>query len=161
MIRSLLLTAALAASSCVVNAQTKNITAWKRNTNGKVGTFYANNGGSPPSYTWTVSTDSADILRVAYSNDSVWIRCNGMTDSMGKYLNPGSATAQGYVYRFPRTPSIPATKTISPKVNAIGVLLNGVPIYGLSNSYSYNGSSNANNGSGVWNVEVGLIPTGF
>jgi hypothetical protein len=75
---------------------------------------------------------------------------------MGKYLNPGACSSKIYIYRFPRVPSVPNTKTISPKVGAIGFLVNGIPMYGLSNASSWNGSANANNGQGVWNVEVYL-----
>ncbi len=141
---------------CMLRAGAQSIvTKWSRNTTGKKGSYWANNGGMPPTYTYTISTDSADVLKVAYTTDSVWVRCNGLTDSMGKYLNPGTCLAQSYIYRFPRIPSVGATKTTSPKGGAIGLLLNGIPVFGLSNSYSYTGSANAPNGSGIWNVEVG------
>ena len=132
------------------------INSWILNANGKKATYYAQTGtAQSPVYTYTVSSDSADILKLCYTNDSVWIRCQGLTTDMDKYFNPGYCYAQNYVDRFPRNPVVASTKTISPKVGAIGLLLNGVPIYGLSNANSWNGSANSNNGSGVWNVEVG------
>ncbi|HYG50831.1 MAG TPA: YHYH protein, partial [Flavobacteriales bacterium] len=97
------------------------------------------------------------VLQVCYTADSVWVRAEGMTNDMGQYLNPGSCEPQGYVFRIPRNSTVPSSKTESPKVGAIGVLLNGIPIYGLSNSYSWNGTTNTNMGGlGIWNVEVGL-----
>jgi hypothetical protein len=135
------------------------VNGWTMNVGGKKGSYYLNNGGQPVTYTWTVSNDSADALRVAYNNDSVWIRSQGLTDNMGKWLNPGGATAQNYVHRLPRNPTVPATKTVAPKQGAIGLLLNGIPIYGLTNAASWTGTTNANpqaGGQGVWNVEVGL-----
>lgn len=140
---------------CKLNAQ-PIINNWTINLNGKKATYYAQTGtAGVPIYTYTSTTDSADVLKVCYTNDSVWIRCNGMTNDMGQYKNPGYVNAMNYTFRFPRTAAVPITKTISPKEGAIGVLLNGVPIYGLGNASSWTGTTNANNGQKVWNAEVG------
>ena len=136
-----------------------NINEWILNLNGKHGSYWANTATSgPPVYVFTVSADSADILKLCYSADSIWVRAQGLTNDMGQYLNPGYCYAQNYVYRFPRNPSVAATKVVSPKIGAIGALLNGVPIYGLSNAKSWDGTTNtmAPGGLGIWNVEVGL-----
>lgn len=146
---------ALAFLSTTAQAQSI-INGWSMNVGGTKGSYYYNNGGQPVTYTWTVSADSADALRVAYSTDTVWVRSHGLTTNMGKWLNPGGATAQNYVHKFPRTPVVPGTKSIAPRGGAIGLLLNGIPIFGLTNAASWTGTANANNGSGVWNVEVGL-----
>lgn len=135
------------------------INGWSMNVGGTKGSYYYNNGGQPVTYTWTVSNDSADALRVAYSADTVWVRSHGLTTNMGKWLNPGGASAQNYVHKFPRTPTVPGTKSVAPGQGAIGLLLNGVPIYGLTNANSWSGTANATpqaGGLGVWNVEVGL-----
>lgn len=154
--RALRLMTATLLAFCAINLHAQvMLSTWLRNTTGKVGTYWASSGGMNPAYTWTVTTDSADVLTVAYNNNYVYIRSNGMTDSMGKYLNPGNCVAQGYKHMFPRAQTIPGTKTTSPLVGQIGLLLNGIPIYGLSNANSWNGSSNVPMGSGVWNVEVG------
>jgi len=134
------------------------INSWIMNKNGKTASYWAQTGtpGSP-SFTFTTTTDSADILKICYTNDSVWVYSKGMTDNMGQYQNPGTCIAQSYHFRFPRNPQVAATKTTSPMIGAIGLLLNGIPIYGLSNANSWNGSTNANpqqGGLGVWNVEV-------
>ena len=129
------------------------ITAWTRNTTGAKATYYSGSG-MPIVYTFNVSTDSANVETVAYKTDSVWIRSDGLADTMGKYLNPGSCTAQNYVFRFPRTTIVSGTKTTSPKGGPIGLLLNGVPIYGLGDGNSWTGTTNANNGQGIWNKEV-------
>ena len=135
-------------------AQSQSIIySWTRNVNGKKGSYYAQTGtAQTPVYTFTTSPDSADVLRVCYSSTYVWVKSNGLTDYMGKYGNPGYCYSQSYVHTFPRTPTVPTTKTISPKGGAIGLLTNGIPIYGLGNSASYNGSTNTNMGSGIWNV---------
>ena len=136
-----------------------NITSWMMNADGDKPGYWAQTGTAPsPAYTWTISPDSGNVLKVCYSADSIWVRAQGLTDSMGKYKNPGYCYAQDYVYRFPRNPTVAATKTTIPKTFSIGALLNGVPIYGLSNSFSWNGTSNVPGagGLGIWNVEVGV-----
>lgn len=133
------------------------VNSWIMNVNGKVASQWGNNGGMPPTYTFVTMTDSADVLNVCYNADTVWVRSKNLTDNMGKWLNPGNATAQNYVHRFPRNPSLPATKVVSPKVGEIGVLTNGVMIYGLGDAYSWNGTTNTQmGGAGIWNREVGL-----
>ncbi len=144
---------------CPILAQAQPIlNKWTMNKDGKKASYWAQTGTpQSPVYSFTNTTDSADVLRVCYTTDSVWVKSPGMTDNMGKYANPGNCSAQNYVHRFPRTPSVPATKTVSPKGGAIGILTNGIPIFGLSNASSWNGSTNAMGpqGSGIWNVEVG------
>lgn len=136
-------------------AQTPIIDEWILNTNGKMASYWQTSGMPPStSYTFVQTTDSADVLQVCYSSDSVWIRCNGMTNDMGKYQNPGTCVAMGYTYRFPRNPTVPSTKYKSPVIGEIGALLNGIPIYGLTNATSWNGSTNSMSGQGIWNTEV-------
>jgi hypothetical protein len=131
------------------------IDSWKLNNNGQKASYWSPSGPPPtPTYTYVSTNDSADVLKVCYNTDSVWIYSHGMTYNMGKYSNPGTCISQDYKFRFPRTPQVVASKTINPKVGAIGCLVNGIPIYGLGDSKSWNGSTNANNGPGVWNVEV-------
>src|SRR4028119_189539 len=131
------------------------INSWNVNAAGAKGSQWSNNGGNPVTYTFVTMTDSADALKVCYTADSVWVRSRSITTNMGKWLNPGSAVAQNFVHRFPRNPVVPTTKSISPKVAQIGLLINGVAIYGLSNANSWSGTANATpqaGGQGVWNV---------
>jgi YHYH protein/Secretion system C-terminal sorting domain len=134
------------------------VNKWTMNKDGKKASYWETTGsGMNVSYTFRNMTDSADILKVCYTADSVWVRSQGLTDYMGKYLNPGTCVAQNYVHRFPRNPSVPTTKTVSSKGGAIGLLTNGIPIFGLGNASSWNGSANVmgQGGSGIWNMEVG------
>ncbi len=136
------------------------INSWKLNTTGKTASYWANTASGPgaPSYVWTTTTDSADALRVCYNNDTVWVYSHNMTDSMGKWTNPGNPVTQTFTHRFPRTPIVPTTKAISPKVGEIGVLINGIVIYGIGDAKSWSGTTNADRqqgGLGIWNLEVG------
>jgi hypothetical protein len=132
------------------------INSWIINNNGQLASFWLPSGNPPNvTYTYSTTTDSASVLKVCSSTDSVWIYSHGMVYNMGKYSNPGSCIAQTYIYRFPRNPQVAATKTISPKVGAIGCLTNGLPMYGLGDSKSWTGTTNSNmGGQGIWNVEV-------
>jgi hypothetical protein len=134
------------------------INSWILNTTGKKASFWATGTGMPPTYTFTNTTDSADALKVCYNADTVWVSSNSMTDNMGKWMNPGSAVAQHFTHRFPRNPVPATTKVVSPKLAEIGLLTNGIAIYGLSNANSWSGTANATpqaGGLGIWNVEVG------
>lgn len=141
---------------CPIIGHTQVISSWTLNAAGKKASYWKTTGsGMAVTYTFTNTTDSADILAVCYDANYVYVKSKGMTDYMGKYLNPGDCIAQSYTHQFPRTPSVPTTKTTSPKGGAIGLLTNGIPIFGLGNAASWTGSTNANNGSGIWNAEVG------
>lgn len=139
-------------------AQSPLIEQWILNENGKKASYWENANGSltNPQFEFRTTNDSADVLEVCYTNDSVWVRSLGMTDSMGQYYNPGDCEAQNHLFRFPRNPQEASVKTESPLIGSIGLLLNGIPMYGLSNASSWNGTTNANNGQGIWYVEVYL-----
>ena len=133
------------------------LTKWQFNVNSKKASYWAQTGtAGAPVYTFTTSPDLADVLQACYSTDFVWIQSNGLTDNMGKYTNPGNCLKQNYVHKFSRKPAAATTKSISPKGGQIGLLLNGIPIFGLGSGSSWNGSTNAMGpqGSGIWNVEV-------
>lgn len=130
------------------------LSSWVFN-KGQYASYWENTSkNSTPTYTFYTSTVLSDVTKVCYSNDYVWTESDGMTTNMGQFLNPGAPTAQNYIYRFPRKPTVPTTKTTSPYVGSIGLLINGVPIYGLSNAGYWNGTNNNGKGTGTWNVEV-------
>ncbi|RZJ28355.1 MAG: YHYH protein, partial [Flavobacterium sp.] len=143
----LLLTAACTAQPLV--------DSWTLN-QGQYASYWQNTNGNPnnPSFVFYTSNTLADVSKVCHNDAYVWVKSDGMTTDMGQFLNPGAPTAQNYTFVFPRVPSVPTSKTISPKVGAIGMLTNGVPIYGLSNAHYYNGTNNNGMGVGTWNVEV-------
>jgi hypothetical protein len=131
------------------------VDSWVLN-QGQFASYWQNTNGSPtnPTFVFYTSTTLADVSKVCYNDDYVWVKSDGMTTNMGQFLNPGVPTAQNYTFVFPRNPTVPTTKTVSPKVGAIGMLVNGVPIYGLSDAHYWNGSNNNSMGVGTWNREV-------
>jgi YHYH protein/Secretion system C-terminal sorting domain len=131
------------------------IDSWTLN-QGQNASYWQNTNGSPnnPSFVFYTSTTLADVTKVCHTDSYVYVEADGMTTDMGQFLNPGAPTAQNYTFAFPRNPTVPVTKTLSPKLGHIGMLINGVPIYGLSNAHYYNGTNNNGMGMGTWNVEV-------
>ena len=136
---------ALFACSTIGIAQQPIIDNWLLNTDGTTASYWQNTTGSPtsPSYSFNTTTDSANVTRVCYKTDSVWIKSEGMTTNMGKFLNPGAPSAQGYTFRFPRNPVSATTKIDVPYTFSTGVLINGIPIFGMSNSTSWKKTSNS------------------
>jgi hypothetical protein len=149
----------LLACIAMTNAYSQpEISKWKMNRNGQTASYWENSNGSPnnPTFVFHTSTALADVTKFCYNDTAVWVKSEGMTVNMGQFLNPGAPSAQNYTFLLPRKPVEANVKTTSPLVGAIGVLTNGIPIYGLSNAHYYNGSNNNGMGVGTWNVEVYL-----
>lgn len=134
------------------------IEAWMLNTNGSLNEYWENTSGNTtnPTYVHYNSSDSANILSICYTNDSVWIRTNGLPDSSGQHKNPGAPTAQNWTFRFPKNPQIATTNISCPNTSVIGVLINGVAIYGKGDASSWSGNTQTNEtmGQGLWNVDA-------
>ncbi|MDB4835149.1 YHYH protein [Cyclobacteriaceae bacterium] len=131
------------------------LSAWHYNTTNKKASYYSTSGSlQNPVFTLVDDTDiDADILEVAYDDDWIYVRSDGMTDNMGQFQNAGSPSAQGYVWKFPRNP---VEATVKEEVNitfAVGVLTNGIPIFGNGDGKAWDGMAQANGNvqNGYWN----------
>lgn len=125
--------------------------------------------------TWTRGTTSqttpsyAGVIQVSSSANWVYLRTSGLgTHVMGPwYLNtaktqdfPSFPANSGTLYRFSRTPTIPATKTLT-GAGPIGYFVDGVAAYDNRDTFSYSTASNTDGspvngvrGDGVWNREA-------
>jgi len=108
----------------------------------------------------------AGIHEINYSSGWVYIKNTGLAPYiMGPWINnpnlprnQGTSTA---VYRFPRTPAVSTSKTLT-GMGSIGFLVDGVSIYNTADgfSYSYANSKDASftgpgqNGDGIWNRDA-------
>jgi hypothetical protein len=110
------------------------------------------------------------VHEVSYSNSWVYIKTSGLAshlmgpwylDAAKTQLFPNLPTDTATIYRIPRTPAVPATKTNTPG-GAIGYFVNGVALFDNRDTFSY---SNANGrdadptagigqGDGIWNREA-------
>jgi len=119
--------------------------------------------------TWTNGSQTQSspaycgVQEVSYSASWTYIRTSGLgSHIMGPwYLNAAHTTAfpnypknQKVLFRFPRTPSVPATKTLT-GLGAIGYFVDGVAMFDSRDGYYWNGSSETSGaGSGYWNREA-------
>lgn len=138
-----------------VFSQNPTINFWKYNNNGATASYWQNTSvNQTPNFVFYTTTILSDITKVCYNDTYVYVESTGMTQSMGQFLNPGAPSNQNYVYRFARNPAESSSKTTSPYVGSIGMLVNGVAIFGLGSAKYYNGTNNNGQGIGTWNVEV-------
>lgn len=137
-------------SDAAKNAGT-SLTTWSRGSGAQ----------SSPSY--------AGVMQVSYSTSWVYLRSSGLGyHVMGPwYLNAGHTqnfpnfpANQNVLYRIPRTPSVPATKTLTPG-GAIGYGVDGVALFDNRDTFSYSTTSgqdaepvNGLQGGGVWNRDA-------
>lgn len=141
--------------SFIALAQEPILDEWILNTTGKTASYWENvtaGPNAPEEFEYNTTTDLADVLSVCYTTDNVWIESEGMTNDMGKFTNPGTPSAQGFVFEFPRNPSAGSGTEEAPETGAIGVLTNGIAIFGLGDGTSYSKSSNENSpqGDDLW-----------
>lgn len=176
----LLLLVSLAAAP-LLPAQTPTdprITGWYVSPSGRYARLYetdaAKNAGTAVT-TWsrgqgTQATPSyAGVMQVSYSDNWVYLRSSGLGyHTMGPwYLNAahtqlfGNYPAnQNVLYRIPRMPTVPATKTLTGG-GAIGYSVDGVAIFDNRDTYSYTNASASDaspmtggRGDGIWNRDA-------
>lgn len=153
-----LFTLATMVVSSISFSQYPEINAWMLNTTGELGD-YEYYPGPPPTTTTVNMTDSVDVLTVCFDNSYVYIRTNGLANyTMGPWaMNPNQPSAHLSVYRFPRNPQMATgTHEGQPLQGALGVAVNGVKMYGISDDRSYNSVSgqNDNMGDGIWHSDA-------
>ncbi len=178
-----LLAAALAAAAGGLRAQTATptdprITHWLVAPSGNYARLYesaaAKNAGTAVT-TWsrgagTQTTPSyAGVMQVSYSDAWVYLRTSGLGyHTMGPwYLNAAQTqnfnnfpANQNALYRIPRTPAVPTTKTLT-SGGAIGYGVDGVALFDNRDTFSYANASgqdaspvNGLRGDGVWNRDA-------
>jgi hypothetical protein len=125
-----------------------------------------------PSTTWSrgqgtqSSPTYAGVSKVVSSTSWVYIRATGLAGHlMGPwFLNAAKTTDfpnfpanNAKLYRLPRTPVIPASKTLT-GLGATGIMVNGVSLFDSRDAFSYVSASstdatpvNGLTGDGVWN----------
>ncbi len=146
------------------------LTSWLTGTSTKYARIYTSaanrtNGVSATTWTGQTSPTYAGVHEVDYSATWVYIRNTGLAPYvMGPWNNPNLPHNQGTstgVYRFPRTPVVPGTKTLT-GMGSIGFLVDGVSMYNTSDGYSYSVShaqdadpiAGIGNGDGIWNRDA-------
>jgi len=125
--------------------------------------------------TWTRGATSqptpsyAGVIQVSSSANWVYLRSTGLgTHVMGPWYGnaahtqafPSYPANMGVLFRIPRTPTIPTTKTLT-GLAAIGYFVDGVAAFDNRDAFSYSTASstdaspvNGLRGDGVWNREA-------
>lgn len=139
----------------VLCAQEPVLDEWILNTTGKTSSYWENTAmgqGATPNYQFSTSNTLADVTSVCYDNNNVYIESEGMTNDMGQFSNPGAPSGQGYKFKFSRNPVAGSGNDAAPEQGAVGVLLNGIPIYALGDGKSYDAGSGTTGpmGDGLW-----------
>jgi hypothetical protein len=104
----------------------------------------------------------AGVREVLSSANWVYIRSSGLASYvMGPwYLNtaktqlfPNYPANTRVIYRVPRNPVAPATKTLT-GLGAIGYFVNGVALFDGRDAFYWNGTSEVQGGNGLWNRDA-------
>lgn len=119
--------------------------------------------------TWSNGTQNqtnpayCGVQEIYSSSSWVYIRSTGLANHiMGPwYLNaghtqtfPNDPANQHVFYRFPRTSTVPGTKTLT-GLGAIGYFVDGVAMFDSRDGYYWNGSADTSGGgTGYWNREA-------
>lgn len=154
------------------------ITSWHSVNSGEYARIYptlADQTAQTSVTTWTrgqgtQSTPAySDVHQVDYSTSWVYVHSTGLASHiMGPwYLNaaktnlfPNYPANQAVKWRFPRTPTIPTTKTLT-GLGATGRMVNGVSLFDCRDAFSYSFANSADatpggafTGDGVWNRDA-------
>ncbi len=151
------------------------LTSWFTEDSGQYALIYQNTAAETArtvSKTWSRGTGVqssptyAGVSKIVYSTNWVYIRATGLASHiMGPwYLDaaksqdfPNFPSNTAKIYRIPRTPVIPATKSLT-GLGASGCMVNGVSMFDSRDAFSYVNASatdatpvNGLTGDGVWN----------
>jgi FtsP/CotA-like multicopper oxidase with cupredoxin domain len=146
------------------------VTSWLTNISSKYARIYsstANRTAGTSATTWSGTQSQttpayAGVNEINSSTNWVYVRSTGLGGHvMGPWNNPNLPKNQSILWRFPRTPTIPTTKTLT-GMGSIGFMVDGVAAYNTSDGFSYsntnavdgtpNGSVGA--GDGIWNRDA-------
>jgi len=99
----------------------------------------------------------AGVQELSSSSDWVYLRTTGLGGHvMGPWSNgtfPNLPTNRKVLYRIPRSPAVPASKTLT-GLGAIGYFVDGVAMFDSRDAFVWNGTTEAAGGTGYWNREA-------
>ena len=161
------LCAALSARAATTDPQ---INSWFTQNSSQYARIYqtaADEAAGRPVVTWSrgQGTQSlpiyAGVREISSSENWIYLRTSGLASYvMGPwYLNaaktqlfPNYPANTHVLYRIPRHPKVPATKTLT-GLGAVGYFVNGVALFDNRDAFYWNGSSEVM-GSGLWNRDA-------
>ncbi|MFN0077948.1 MAG: sulfatase-like hydrolase/transferase [Prosthecobacter sp.] len=145
------------------------LSSWFTANSGKYARIYASAAdetAGTKSLTWSRGTTTqalptySGVTEINYSPNWIYIRTTGLASyTMGPWPTnfPSFPTNTATIYRIPRVPTIPGTKT-GTGLGATGRMVNGVAIYDSRDAFSYSTANAADarpntafTGDGIWN----------
>ena len=151
------------------------LTSWFTTDSGQYARIFqstANETAGTTSATWSRGTGVqtnptyAGVSEIVHSASWVYIRTTGLASHVmgpwyldaAKTMNfPNFPSNTATIYRIPRTPTLPATKT-GTGLGATGRMVNGVSMFDMRDAFSYRNASatdatpvNGLTGDGIWN----------
>ncbi|MBC7369637.1 MAG: YHYH protein [Undibacterium sp.] len=170
--------AAMVVTASVVRAADPQLESWQTGSSRRYARLYESDAAKAAGtsvITWSrgqaaqTSPTYAGVIQISSSASWVYLRTTGLgTHVMGPwYINaahtvnfPNFPANTGAIFRFPRTPTIPTTKTPT-GLAAIGFFVDGVAAFDNRDAFSYvtasgtdAGPTNGLRGDGVWNREA-------
>ena len=120
------------------------VTSWMINTTGVKGK------STDSTINAAVSTILANVQKVAYTSTDVYIQATGIPDyNIGPFNgNPNVPANDNATFDIPRNPQ-PATTHTATGLGAIGVLINGLDFFNMSDANSYQNHNVWHNNAGV------------
>ena len=154
-----------AAAPAILAAADPRIDSWLTGHSGRYARIYANAAAQTAgnaSATWSNGSQTqatpaySGVQQVASSTDWVYLRTTGLgSHTMGPWPAnfPNLPANQHVNYRFPRIPTVPASKTLTGG-GSIGYFVDGVAMFDSRDSFVWNGTTEVGNGNGYWNREA-------
>jgi hypothetical protein len=121
------------------------VTSWMINTNGATGK------STDTTINNAVKSIPANVQQVRYTSTNVYIKATGIPDyNIGPFNgNPNVPANDNATFDIPRNPQTATTHTAT-GLGAIGVLINGVDVFNMSDAMSYQNL-------GVWHNNAGVV----
>lgn len=121
------------------------VNGWLINTNGATGK------SANTTINNAVKSIPANIQQVRYTASNVYVKATGIPDyNIGPFNgNPNIPANSNATFDIPRNPQ-PAATHVSTGLGAIGVLINGVDVFNMSDAMSYQNQ-------GVWHNNAGVV----
>jgi len=163
--QSIEFTAVFTATNTFVDPRTN---CWLTTYSGKYARIWTNSAMETAGNTLTNWSNGANtqsspaycgVQEVYSSTNWIYVRSTGLASYiMGPWMNgnfPNLPVNQKVLFRFPRTNSVPATKTANGG-GQIGVFVDGVAFYNSWDAFSWDAASNADeqNVTGYWNRDA-------
>jgi hypothetical protein len=163
--RPILTTAAVLAAGSL-NAADPRIDSWFTGDSSRYARVYATPAAlvsRSAVTTWSNGTQTqalpaySGVQELSASEDWVYLRTTGLGGhTMGPWANgnfPNLPTNRKVLYRIPRHPTAPATKTLT-GLGSIGYFVDGVAMFDSRDAFVWNGTAEVGGGAGYWNREA-------